>query len=230
MATELRPRRQNSNKLLFEFDSLVDIDLGIVLALQEDYPPGELSTINYSFLHQSLPELKQARVFLYGRDVVQECFLTDNTRKSYQAMKDYYKTQKKVYEKAPITSLVRLIKVYGQTNFIQSLVLCHSQFELETANKLLGNTPGCTIKIGKESEIDVNTYARIHLGDIHQLDKFNEFDCTHIAILNYGSNLQLIDHDVILLRDYVIRFGDTNIFEIIDSYTDVECPDYGKID
>ena len=70
---------------------------------------------------------------------------------------------------------------------------------------------------------------RLIVGDIRDLDRYKPFDCTHIAVLNYGSNLQLIDHDVILLREYVIQWGDTNQFEIIDSYNDVTCPDYGRI-
>ena len=221
--------RKNSQKLFFEFDSLVDLDLGTVLALQEDYPPGELFTINYSFLHQSLDGLKQARVFLYGRDVVQECFKDKNIRASYQTIKDTYRNQKRVYNLAPRTALVNYVKVCCNTGFLHCTILCHNQFEFETAMDLLGHTPNCSIAVGKEKNYDINDYARVHVGDIHELDLFNPFDCTHLAVLNYGSNLQVMDHDVILLREYIIKYGDTNVFEIIDSYINVKCPDYGRI-
>lgn len=222
--------RQNSNKCLFEFDSLVDVHLGIVLALQKVYPSGgSLKTINYSFLHQPLDQLKQFRVFGYGRNIVQECF-NGNVRESYQTIIDQYRMRKETYDLAPKTLIHRMIKLFGKSGFIKSVVLCHTQFEYQKAQEILQGIENVSIiQNAKESDIDVNEYARIHLGDIRDLSKFKPFDCTHVAILNYGSNLQLIRHDVILLREYVIGYGDTNILEIIDSYSDVECPDYGKI-
>ena len=222
--------RQNSNKCLFEFDSLVDVQLGIVLALQKEYPSGGfLKTINYSFLHQPLEQLKQFRVFGYGRNIIQECF-NGKVRDSYQTIIDQYRMRKETYDLAPRTLIPRMIKMFSKSGFIKSVVLCHTQFEYQKAQEILNGLDNISIiKNAKESDINVNEYARIHLGDIRDLDKFNPFDCTHISILNYGSNLQLIRHDVILLREYIIKYGDTNIFEIIDSYSYIECPDYGKI-
>ena len=69
-------KRKNSNKVLFHFDSLVDLHLAVVYALQKDYPSGgSMQSINYSFLHQSRMELKKHRIFDIGKEVIQECFL-----------------------------------------------------------------------------------------------------------------------------------------------------------
>ena len=226
---QLPPKRKNSSRLLFDFDTLVDLHLGVVKALQEDYPPGELSTVNYSFLHQPFEKLKQFRVFGYGKNVVQECF-KGKPKESFTSIYETYLNQKRVYNRAPRTLIPRLIRVYGNSGFIKSTVLTHNVFEYQTASEILHGCNNCTIvQNANEKTIDVNQFARIHIGDIHDLDRYNPFDCTHIAVLNYGSNLQLIDHDVILLREYVIQWGDTNQFEIIDSYNDVTCPDYGRI-
>lgn len=225
-------KRQNSTDCLFEFDSLVDMHLGVTMALQKDFPSGgHLPSINYSFLHQSIEELKQFRVFGYGKNIVQEC-LAGKARDSYRVIYESYCNKRISYELAPHTLLIKLVKMYAKTGFIRSTILCHTPFEYETIRSIFSDTDGCTIiQNANEKSICVNDYARIHLGDIHDLDLFNPFDCVHIAILNYGSNLQIMHHmnDIVLLKDYVIRYGDTNIFEIIDSYSDITCPEYGKI-
>ena len=64
--------RRNSTKVLFHFDSLVDLHLAVVYALQKDYPSGWSNPhINYSFLHQSKKDLKQFRVYGIGKNIVQ---------------------------------------------------------------------------------------------------------------------------------------------------------------
>lgn len=229
--------KSSSKRLLFEFDSLIDLHLGVVKALQEDYPPGESSspskTINFSFLHQSMDKLKQFRVYGYGKNIIQECLL-GSARESYETIYKSYLEDERVYRLAPLTVIPRLIRVFAITGFINSDIITHNELEYKTAKQIFSNKKGNTKDINilsgvSESDLDVGQYSRIHLGDIRDLDNFKEFDCTFIAILNYGSNLQLIAHDVILLREYIVKFGDTNQFQIIDSYTDVECPEYGKI-
>lgn len=225
-------KRKNSHQCLFEFNSLVDMHLGVVMALQKDFPSGGLlPTINYSFLHQSLDELKQFRMFAYGKNVVQECF-AGSAKQSYETIYKTYCDKKISYDLAPHTLLVKLVKMYNKTGFIKSTILCHSPFEYDMATSIFGSLQNCVIvPNANEKSIDVNEFARIHIGDIRDLDLFNPFDCTHIAVLNYGSNLQVMHHinDVTLLSDYVIRYGDTNVFEIIDSYSGIACPEYGKI-
>ena len=226
--------KSSNKRLLFEFDSLIDLHLGVVKALQEDYPPGESSsskTINFSFLHQSLDKLKQFRVYGYGKNIVQECFL-GTARNSYETIYKSYLEDERVYRLAPVTVIPRLIRVFSVTGFITCDIITHNELEYKTAMQIFpvkNRSKAINIIRGSSSDLNINNYSRIHMGDIRDLDNYNDFDCTYIAILNYGSNLQLITHDVILLREYIVRFGDTNQFQLIDSYTDVECPEYGKI-
>ena len=62
------------------------------------------------------------------------------------------------------------------------------------------------------------------------MDEFNLPQYLHIAVLNYGCNLQVVDKLPIVNREFANRYGLTNSIEVIDSYRDVTPPNYLKED
>lgn len=225
-----RRRRQNSNRVLFHFDSIVDLHLAVVYALQKDYPSGGLNPhVNYSFLHQSNQVLKQERVFGIGKNVVQECF-NGSLKESYQTIYDTYVNDQfdSIIGKAPITLMLRLIAGYSRAGngLVTSTIICSTDKQAEVASKIIKTLPA-TILVG-EDKIDVNDYARLIIGDVRDLDLFKRPQCVHITVLNYGSNLQVVGDQPVILPEYVLKYGDTNEFQIIDSYTDVVRPENQK--
>ena len=215
-------KRKNSNKVLFHFDSLVDLHLAVVYALQKDYPSGgSMQSINYSFLHQSKMELKRHRIFDIGKEVIQECFL-DYMRDNWQSTYQIYMTEEfdRVISDAPITPMLRLIAAFsrvGKGSHVSSSIFCENYNQARIARAMLKTIPA-DIKIGQPEKIDLNQYARVILGDIRDIDVFTSPKYTHIAVLNYGCNLQLVNGVPQLLQDYVKKWDPTNQFEIIDSY------------
>ena len=215
-------KRKNSNKVLFHFDSLVDLHLAVVYALQKDYPSGgSIPVINYSFLHQSKAELKKHRIFDIGKEIVQECFLgymRDNWQSTYHIyMEDEFD---RIIQDAPITPMLRLIAAYsrvGRGNLVSTSIYCENVAQMRIAKGLL-KTIKADVIIGHPEKIDLSEYARVVLGDIGDIDLFNPPKYTHIAVLNYGCNLQLVNGVPQLLQDYVKKWDPTNQFEIIDSY------------
>ena len=222
-----RRKRRNSSRVLFHFDSLVDLHLAVVYALQKDYPSGGLNPrINYSFLHQSKQALKQERVFGIGKNVVQECF-NGSLRDSYQTIYESYINNqfRSVIGKAPITMMLRLIAGYSRAGggIVSTTVVCSNDEQAEVAKGIIKTLP-TRIVVG-EDKVELNDYARVILGDVRDLDLFKRPQCVHIAVLNYGSNLQVVGNQPVILPEYVLKYGDVNEFQVIDSYTDVVVPE-----
>lgn len=219
----------NSNKILFHFDSLVDLHLAVVYALQKDYPSGGLNPrINYSFLHQSRQDLKQFRVYGIGKNIVQEC-LNDPLRQSYQTIYESYINDQfdRVIQHAPLTVMLKIIAAYtrvGRGGLVSPWIYCKDNRELKIAKGIIKTLPVRFIT-GDPKNINLDDYARFVIGDVRDLDAFNHPHCLHIAVLNYGSNLQIVGKQPVIVPDYVIKYGDVNIFQIIDSYTDVVVPE-----
>lgn len=223
-------KRQNSNQVLFHFDSLVDLHLAVVYALQKDYPSGGLNPcINYSFLHQSKQDLKQERVFGFGKNVVQECF-KGSLRDSYQTVYQSYIEEQfdTTIGLAPLTLMLRLIAGFSRAGkgLVTSTVVCSNDKQASVAKKLIKTLPAKII-VG-EDKVEINDYARVILGDVRDIDLFKRPQCVHITVLNYGSNLQVVGDQPVILPEYVLKYGDVNEFQIIDSYTDVVVPDHMK--
>ena len=190
--------RKNSNNVLFEFDSLVDLHLAVVRALQKDFPSGgSLPSINYSFLHQSDVELMKARMFCIGKNLIQEC-LYGNSRDEYETIYNSYLNDDwgATVSLAPITSIPKLIHSFNATcnGVIKCHILCHNARETDVARTVL---KGLDVKFLEttEDQIDLKTYARVVVGDIKDIDLFKTPEFMHLAILNYGSNLQIVGKD-----------------------------------
>lgn len=225
-------KRENSNKVLFQFDSIFDLQLAVVHALQEDYPPGgSVHSINYSFLHQSNHDLKQHRVYDIGQNIIQNCFLGPMRDKYQSTYKLYLEDDfDRVIEKAPITSLIRLISAYtrfGTRSKVEPVIFCNDVKEKRIVERVFKTLP-IKIIIGNIESINLNDYARIVLGDVRTIDNYNKPEYVHIAVLNYADNFQIVNNQAVIIPEYILKYGDTNIFEIIDSYRDVIPPDIKK--
>ena len=163
-------KRKNSNKVLFHFDSLVDLHLAVVYALQKDYPSGgSMQSINYSFLHQSRMELKKHRIFDIGKEIIQECFL-GNMRDKWQSTYKIYMEEEfdRVISDAPITPMLRLIAAFsrvGRGSHVSSSIFCENYNQARITRAMLKTIPADII-VGQPEKIDLNQYARVILGDI----------------------------------------------------------------
>lgn len=216
---------RNSNKVLFTFDSLVDLHLAVVKALQKDFPSGGPS-INYSFLFQTDKDLKQKRVFDIGKNVVQECF-TGTARKSYETIYKSYIVDRfdETIQHAPITLMPKLIGGYSTFgNYIRCYVLCETESQENIAKNILKKFPDVTYLRMKPEDVDINDFARVIVGDVKDIDLFKSPECVYIGILNYGSNLQVVKGKVLIRPEYIVKYGDINTLQIVDSYSDVEVP------
>ena len=133
--------RRNSTKVLFHFDSLVDLHLEVVYALQKDYPSGGSNPhINYSFLHQSKKDLKQFRVYGIGKNIVLECFKSEPMRERYQSViKTYLEDEfDQVIQDAPITMMLRLVAAFCRVKdkAVIPYIFCEDERQVRIARSL----------------------------------------------------------------------------------------------
>lgn len=225
MVNQFGFKRKNSNKVLFHFDSLVDLHLAVVYALQKDYPSGgSVPSINYSFLHQSHAELKSHRVYDIGTSVIQECF-NEPLKDKWEIVYLSYKENQfdRIIQDAPITLMLKLIAAYSRVGrgTTSTSIFCENEAQLKVARGMIKTLPANIIMTDPKN-VDLNQYARFIIGDINDLKLFNKPKYTHLAVLNYGSNLQISGGITNIPQKYVKLYGFTNQFEIIDAYRDVQ--------
>jgi len=213
-------RRQS---ILVEFDGIVDLQLAVVKALREDYPLGGFNpSINYAFLHKPLMELVRDRVTLYNKNIVEECFM-DSGKQYWKTIYDTYVSDEydRIVQGAPVTMIHRLITTYSRAagGMIKVHIRCDNEAQVKTIQSLFKSS-NPNIFIGKRSELDLSQYSRLILADVRYLDDIPNMQSTakYLAILNYGCNLEVIDNDVVILKDYIIKYGQKSEFQIIDSF------------
>lgn len=220
--------------VLFEFDSIVDLQLGVVRTLRKDYPSGgNNSSINYDFLHKDFESIAMDRLYLYNKNIVQECF-TDKFKPKYKTIYNSYIDPDgefdRVVKLSPITLMVRLINTYAQAGagLVKCFVRCDNQDQEAVIKRLFGNDNRiATIITCPREEVNLLDYSRIIVADVHDLDKYPGLKETakHIAVLNYGCNLEVINNDVVILKDYIIKYGLRNNIQVIDSMPMIKAGD-----
>lgn len=218
--------REFSNSILFEFDTLIDLHIGVVKALQNEFlhSGGFNPNINYSFLSiETEDSLKSHRLLDLDYDIIQESFLGE-ARESYKEIYlDFIdKEYDKIIELSPKTEISRLIHAYDRAGFIQSFILCKNQTEVNWTREIVGNKAR-TLLIDSEKKIKLSSYARLCLSNIFDITRFKNVESIHIMILNYAENFTLTKkNDRILRPEMIVLLGDVNEFEIIDPYPSPE--------
>lgn len=218
MSEELRTTRLNNNSVLFTFSAIADIPLGIIMALRRDNLSGGSPFLDYSFLSLAPKDIQRARLEIGKGDIIERCFKEEYKDKASLITKAYYHDALSL---SPVTSALPLIRAYNQYGKDIKITLCSDKDEeVETLRKMFRDAQ---VKIQKfsfeDKHFDINQFGRVVLGEIKDLDKLaNPPKLRHITVLNYGSNLELVDEKVALLSDYVIRYGDINEFELIDAF------------
>lgn len=214
--------RKFSNSILFEFDTLVDLKIGLVKALQEDFPPGGPSNqiLNFSFLHHNdEDQLKVIHTF-NTEDILARSFVPKYKEMSESIYLDYLRDQySRIIDLSPITNMVRLINTYNKTGYITSRIICKRDEEEAFVKKVIREPK--IIRTDSEKSIDIKEYARIIISNIDDMKLFNinKMIGMHITVLNYAENFIITEEGVKTIDPrYIIGFSDLNEFEFLDPY------------
>jgi len=222
------PIHKNNNTVMFTFDSIVDIEIGLVMKVKEDFfdlrPRNPI--IDYSFLESmTVDELKKFRL-LFSDPPFSKCF-TDKVNEDMvkQIRESYLKNQyKEIIKVSPYTDLKRLIPTFYRSNIVKSIIVCRNTDEYDMMSKLFGDM-ATIIKVDDYKEVNVRSrsVARLIVANIYDCIKFKGVSGIHIAVLNYANNFVIMKDDNGKERKTLnllasIPLWDRNDFDIMEPY------------
>lgn len=220
------PQRKYSTDIVFTFDALLDLDIGVVTVIREDFLFNDSPSnyINYSFLQSAddIDELKRIRMEDMDRNIVKECFLGKARDEYLDLYKEYLETEPdRVFAMSPATDMVRLIKMYIRTKFIHPIVICTRKEEVSIINELLDGK--CETRlVASYNDVSLDGVARLCVANISDVLSFRGLKCLHIAVLNYACNFTLSKQEgkevKMLLPHVTLPLWDINEFEIMNPY------------
>lgn len=213
--------RRHSNDVLFCFNTLIDSQIGIVKALQEDFLLEGFSNPNIDFLFLSYTDdiYMEHRMHSMDAPLVSKCF-KGNAKDSYMDIcKEYMDTQyNRILSLSPKTNMCRLIEMYIKSGVVKPVVLCNSMEESVFTSELIAGKVDTVVM--DTDKVNLHQYARITISDIRDILKFRDVNLMNIAVLNYADNFTIIDGDRrILIPEIVLLLDSANSFDIIDPYT-----------
>lgn len=225
--SKLPGKRKHSNDIIFTFDALVDIEIGVVRAIIEDFFYTEHTNqyINYDFLEKAILEpnyLKKIRMMDIDKNIVQECFLGKARKEFLDIYVDYIsKEYSRIVRMAPHTDMVRLVKMYSLTGFINSTVVCKNTIESEYIKEITEDK--CKIKlVSSYEEVDLTGFARVCIANISDILQFRGLKLLNIAVLHYASNFikeKQGDKEMWLFLPHIVMpLWDINEFVIMNPY------------
>lgn len=203
------------NTILFDFDSLIDIELSVIQWLRGEYGGRKLNGISDYIFTGSMEEFKFKRI--HG---TQDLFgsMLDN-----MDHKDVIKAFRSEYEKdilryAYPTNMQSLIRAYSKAGngVIKTAVRCSN----ETQKKYVESLP-TDIELCSRHEVNMSRYGRLVVGDAYDALLYRLEEPKSILVLNYRDNFT--ENDITLLRpELIISLGDIHDIQVISAYADDE--------
>ena len=221
--------RENSNTILFTFDSLIDVSSGVVRFLQNTIDEYSPELINYDrIVNFDEYLIKYDRMDSKGDDFLKDCFLGEAAESYKEIVEDILdKHAEEVYSLAYSTDMKRMIKQFAKTGFIRSIALVDNDLQAREVNKRFKELTSVIVE-PKHDKVKLDNIARIVLGDIEDIYTFRHVTNLHIAVIGYPENFVPLKNDQTEEDEYSLRpeilflYGNTNKFELMLPYNQLE--------
>lgn len=197
------------NKVLFDFYSIVDKRLSIIMGILKHHFEEDKATEILNMMLENdingISDMKKAHM---------ENFLV---RDIYARVMDFHIAEKEYLQYSVLTSMKVLLEEYIKTNgLIKPVVLCENQTQVQ----FIKNTfPKATCILGDKSSVNTSGYTRIIAGSIEDIEGFKDPTMVDFVILNYRENF--IDDNYNLDPVYIIKYGDVNSFTIATAHVNL---------
>lgn len=212
------------NSILFDFDSIVDVEITIIRWLAHNYKHTALDWFDIPMAAStSLTDLKFNRT--YGRRDLFESFIISDEYKAkhkelIKALLDEY--EEDILKFAVKTSVSDLLKAYKMAGdgVIKATVRCETKAQVDYITSNFGSP----IERNARPDVDMGKYGRLIIGDALGALEYKLHEPKSILVLDFRENFT--DDDITLLRpELVINLGDINDIRVISSYkTDITEP------
>lgn len=200
------------NRVLISFDSIIDIDLGLINMIKKDYNDANL----FNIVHLNLPK-KNLLYELVNRNnknplsaIIQNTY-KDNIDNIYEQF--LQKEYNNILDNSEPTDLFKLIDIYSKTNLISVNILCKNLYEKQIINKY---NLRCGYVYYTDNNIDVSSYDSIYIKNYTDCGLLDNLFGKIIYICNYKFNF---DKDNNIFKDTLsLSMDNINKISIIDIY------------
>lgn len=205
MNTDKNNNDRKRNRILFDFESIVDVKLSHIYDLKKYH--GIVKGVDLIALEDDIKEFKYRRIHVYE----------DPIKRIYggHPPKDLnlHIMRNPVFTTMKTLAREYLIKAAG---LIYPTVLCKDRYQ----ERIIKNSVGdIRTLIGSRSQVKTINFSRIVLGDINHLDEFKDPITVDFMILNFRENM--MENDPMILKDIALKYSDVNSFTIANAYNDV---------
>lgn len=213
------------NSILFDFDSIIDIELSIIRYMDADYfEKYDLPWLNKKLFGswKTVPELAFRR--MYGiEDLFRMMINSSSGLNYYKTMIDIWNRDKQsiIDRKLTVTTdILDLLKAYrlAGDGVIKTTVRVSDSVEESHIKKL---SPSTSTIISNRKDVDTSIYTRIIIGNYRSIFEYVLKEPKSIVILNYRDNFT--DDNIELLRpELIVNFGDIHDISVISAYKEIK--------
>ncbi len=209
------------NTILFDFYSLIDIELSLINFIKAEYRDVNLPHLDK---HQILYTEEKDWIFKrqFGtEDLFRSLIIGDEYKDRYYDILNSIISENEdeiIGKYAYPTSMKVLLSAYKKAGdgVIRTSVQCETEAQ---KNYILQNFPDTSIEFGKREDINMSKYTRLIVGDYRNALKYNLEEPKSILILNYRENFNNKDSTQ-LKPELIIKFGDIHDISVISAYRD----------
>jgi hypothetical protein len=210
----------NTNSVIFDFYSLVDIELTLINYIRKEYIDSALISFDKTKLLTTKDEdWKFARTH-DKEDVISSILVDENIkRQSFDIVRSIYARDMEIIlpKYAFPTDIDILVKAFRQVddgNSISVAIQCENVFERKYIES---KYPGVDIMYGPRDNLDISGFGKLFVGHYSHALEYNIHKPTNISILDFRENFT--DDDMTILRpEFIVRFGDINDISIANAY------------
>ena len=188
----------NLNPILFDFDSIIDLQLSYINYYMNKYKKNPYN--------MNMRKLKFQRVYNNRNllDILEE--IDDDA---------YYHPSFPVF-----TSMKNFVNKLSTIGGINSTILCKDRKQAETISNSFKIS--VLVLIGERKDLEIKGFSKIVVGDAYSLNEFQNVKAKHITIMNFMSNRD--NQGQVPPGDIYIKYGDVNIITVADPYTEIKPP------
>ena len=185
------------NRILVEFDVVVDIDLAIMKLVQEKFNNPKF--IRQDIMSLSLHDVKEELLNRKYESPLSICI--DDIKSANSLYKEFLENKyNEILEFQTATGIFKLMEVYHKTDGMKVTILCSSKEEADVINSY-GNF---NVLIKKHDEVNINDYDIYFIKSLPRIYTFEgRMENKHIFVMGYKYNL-VEDKDGMLLPNPMI--------------------------
>lgn len=199
-----------SNSILFDIDSIVDIETTAISYLASEWPH---IAINSDLLNETSIKIKR----IYGpslfESIIDQKYANDGGLMNSMLERD----QKEIFESnhVRLTDISVLLSAYKKTGggIIRTTIRCDNEFQKKFISKFDSDVQ---VIVQARKDVDMTRYGRIFIGNCIKAMEYELNEPKSIVVLNFIENFNKERRDI--LSEFILMFGDIHSIQVVEAY------------